>query len=252
MTSTAATTFSSGEGASFSQLLIYGVIIVVVTLLYRWWRKRRNTPRYQVLAERYGGTYAPKAEARVERFPAADWNAPRTGMFRVEDYLTGSHQGSRFYCFGWVHEQRASLSDVVSDSKPISRSVYAVELPGYVGHFSVRKHSAARGMFGQNDVQVGHSEFDERFTVRSEEPAAAQQALRGTLLEFLLNDPRTKDYPLWFLGDRLVCSYKSRFNPDDAEPVLEYLAEVLGHLDYPEPRAEGQNALDEDVVPVAG
>lgn len=107
-------------------------------------------------------------------------------------------------------------------------------------------------MFGQNDVQVGHSDFDERFTVKGQEPAAAQQVLRGALLEFLLNDPRSKDYPLWFLGDRLLCSFTDRFSPPDVEPALEFMAQVIGNLDHMEPRAESQNVLEEEVVPLAG
>lgn len=250
MTPTAATFFSSGDEMSFPQLLIYGLSIGLVVSLYRWWRRRRNAPRHQALAERYGGTYAPKALVRAERFPGEDWSAPRTGRAGIDDLLIGCHQGHSFYCFGWVYQQRSSALDDGSDPVVVARSVYAVELPGHVGHFSVRKHTAALQILGQNDVQVGHPEFDERFTVRGEEPSAAGEVLRGDLLDFLLNDPRSEDYPLWFLGDRLICSYKSRFNPDGAEPVLEYLAQVIGHLDSAAPRSEGQSALDGDVVPL--
>lgn len=252
MAVTAAKYTVNGEGMGMMELILTAAIIGVVFWLFRWWRSRRNTPRYQGLAERYEGTYTPKAQVRAERFEGTDWGTPPRGMFEVEDYLTGSHQGYRFYCFGWVYEYRASPIDVASDQTPVSRSVYAMELPGHFGNFSVRQHSAARRMFGQNDVQVGHPEFDERFTVRAEDPAAAQQVLRGALLDFLLHDPRSKDFALWFLGDRLICSYKGRFNPGDAEPVLDYLAQVIGYMGYTAPRTEGRNALDEDVVPVRG
>jgi hypothetical protein len=244
----AATLVGSGTETPWNQLLVYGLVAAVAASLFRWWRKRRDASGFKAIGERYGGTYAPKAMVRAERFPAEDWSAPRTGRPGIEDHLTGSHQGHRFSCFGWVYAARGAGGDGEGDLARVARSVYVMELPGNVGHFSVRKHSAARRMFRKRDVQVGHPEFDEHFTVRSEEPSVAGEVLRGELLEFLLSDPRSKDYPLWFLEDRLICSYPSRFDPDDAEPVLDYLAQVIGHLDCAAPRAAGQRALDEDVV----
>lgn len=249
MATTAAKFFSTSDGLGMTELIVLAAIIGLGSVLFQWLRSRRNAPRYQGLAERYGGTYAPKAEARTERFAGADW-APDRATFNVDDYLTGSHRGNRFYCFGWEYVPRDVIGDGDVQSQKVHRSVYTMELPGYFGHFSVRKHSAARRMFGQNDVQVGHPEFDERFTVRAQDPTAAQQTLHGALAEFLLGEPRSKDLPLWFLGDRLVCSYTSRFDPEDAEPVLEYMARVIGDLGQAEPQAEGQNTLWEDVVPV--
>lgn len=251
MATTETALFDNGGELGLPEFIVLGVIFGLGSALFQWLRKRRNAPRYQALAERYGGTYAPKAEARTERFAGTDW-APRHATFSVEDYLTGSYRGHSFYCFGWEYLPPDAIGDGDMDSHRVHRSVYTMELPGHYGHFSVRKHSAVRAMFGQNDVQVGHPEFDDRFTVRAQEPTAAQQALRGPLSNFLLNEPRSKDFPLWFLGDRLVCSYTSRFSPEDAEPVLAYMAQVIGKLGDAEPHTEGQNALWEDVVPVGG
>ncbi len=223
------------------------VVLVFVGLfgLVGWLRKRRNTPRFEALAQRYGGTYAAKAEARLEMFPGTDWK-PTRSPFAVEDYLTGYHRQRRFYCFGWEYIQD-SVADGDLDSTRANMSVYAVELPGYYGHFSVRRHSAVRRMFGQNDVQIGHPEFDEHFTVRGQEPQAAVHFLRGGLAGFLLADPRSKDHPLWFMGDRLVCAFRGRFSPGDAEPVLDYLNQVIAVLG---PGAEVQHSGWQDAMPV--
>jgi hypothetical protein len=251
MTPTAATFLSSGDEMSFAQIIVYGLVLGLAVSLFQWLRRRRNAPRFQALAEQYGGAYAPKAQARAERFAGVEWATdPRSPD--VDDYLSGSYQGRPFYCFGWEYVTSGAIGDGEGDGVRVVRSVYTMELPGRAGYFSVRKHSAARRMFGQNDVQIGHPEFDEHFTVRSEEPPAAQQVLRGELLNFLLNDPRSKDYPLWFLGDRLVCSFTDRFSPVDVEPALEFMAQVIGMLSHLEPRADGQNVLEEDVVPLGG
>ncbi|EST23159.1 hypothetical protein N566_25945 [Streptomycetaceae bacterium MP113-05] len=245
----AAMFLSSGDEMSFTQIIIYAVILGLVFTLFRWLRRRRNAPRFQALAVRYGGDYVPKAEARAERFAWVEWATdPRSPD--VDDYLTGSYQGHPFYCFGWEYSTRGAIGDGEAGGAHVVRSVYTMELPGYVGHFSIRRHAAARRMFGQNDVQIGHTEFDERFTVKEQEPGAAQQVLRGALLEFLLNDPRSKDYPLWFLGDRMVCSFTDRFGPVDVEPALEFLAQVISNVDHMEPRAGGQYVLEEDVIPL--
>jgi hypothetical protein len=251
MTPTAATFMSSGDEMSFTQIIIYAAILGLMVSLFQWLRRRRNAPRFEALAQRYGGAYVPKAQARAERFAGVEWATdPRSP--NVDDYLSGSYQGHPFYCFGWEYVTSGAIGDGEGDGVHVARSVYTMELPGHVGHFSVRKHAAARRMFGQNDVQVGHPEFDERFTVKGQEPTAAQQVLRGALLEFLLNDPRSKDYPLWFLGDRLLCSFTDRFSPADVEPALEFLAQVIGKLDHMEPRVEGQSVLEEDVVLLGG
>ncbi|THA24212.1 hypothetical protein E4198_05165 [Streptomyces sp. RKND-216] len=251
MTSTTAMLLASGDEMSFIQIIIYGLILGLVITTFRWLRRRRNAPRFQALAERYGGTYAPKAQARAERFAGVEWaTEPRSPD--VHDYLCGNYQGHPFYCFGWEYSTRGAMGDGESGGVRVVRSVYTVQLPCYVGYFSVRKHSSARRMFGQNDVQVGHPEFDEQFTVNGHEPVAAQQVLRGSLLEFLLNDSRSKDYPLWFLGDRLLCSFTDRLSPPDVEPALEFMAQVVGALDRTETPAEGRSVLEEDVVPLSG
>lgn len=248
MATTAAEFFNTADGLGITEIIILTVIIGLGSALFQWMRKRRNTPRYEALAEQYGGTYTPRAQARADRFAGTDW-VPEQPTFEVHDYLTGSHQGHPFYCFGWEDVRSGAVSDGDVDTVAVNRSVYAMELPGTVGHFAVRRHSAARRMFGQRDVQVGHPEFDERFTVQEQVPGTARQVLDGPLLDFLLQDPRSKDYPLYFLGDRLVCSVTSRFSPDDAEPVLEFLARVTGHLGHAE-RAGGHSPLWEDVAPV--
>ena len=166
----------------------------------------------------------------------------------MEDYLTGYYRQRRFYCFGWEYIQD-SPADGDLDSTRTRMSVFAVELSGYHGHFSVRRHSAVRRMFGQNDVQIGHPEFDEHVTVREQEPGSAAQVLRGGPAEFLLADLRSKDHPLWFMGDRLVCAFRGRFSPEDTEPVLGYLSQVIGILGPAEHGGMVQPRW-EDVLPV--
>lgn len=223
------------------------LVFVGVIWLIGWLRKQRNTPRFEALAQRYGGSYAAKAQARLETFPGTDWK-PVCNPFEVEDYLVGYYRQRRFYGFGWEYVQN-SPGDGDLDGTRVNMSVYAVELPGYYGHFSVRRHSAVRAMFGQHDVQIGYPEFDERFTVRGQEPEVAVHVLRSGLAQFLLGDPRSKDRPLWFMGDRLVCAFRGRFSPEEAEPVLEYLAQVAGLLGQPAYAGRG-HVRWEDVVPV--
>ncbi|MFR9754407.1 hypothetical protein [Streptomyces sp. TR06-5] len=250
MTLTLASTVHS-SGLDFEEGILWAAVITLAMSLFRWWRKRRNTPQYQRLAERYGGTYAPKAEARAVRFPESDWGLD-IDAYEVHDYLTGSHEGRRFYCCGWRYSITGAIGGGDSGRNHVDRTVYAMELPGDYGSFSVRKHSRARAIFGQNDVQIGHPGFDERFTVHARDPEVAQRVLTGELVEFLLNDERSKDYPLWFLGDRLVCSYQSRFGPDDVEPALEYMAHVVARLASPASDRAREAPLSEDIVPVAG
>ncbi|MFR9674171.1 hypothetical protein [Streptomyces sp. TR02-1] len=242
---------SNFDGQENDQLvpgLMLSAAFGVVTWAYKRWRSKRNLPRYQALARRYGGSFALRAKARSSRFPHAEWRL-RGEEYDVQDFLSGSHQGFRFHCATWEYAERGAISDGDSDPVHVVRSVFTMELPGYFGWFSVCKHSKVRAAFRQSDVEVGHSEFDEQFTVRADDPSSAQQTLRGPVVDFLLNDSRSRDYPLWFLGDRLVCSYKSRLTPKHVEPTLDYMVQLIGHLG--QGTVGGEDTLADDVVPVA-
>lgn len=230
--------------AEIAVILIFAGVIWLIGRL----RKRRNTPRFEGLAQRYQGTYAATAEAHVEAYPGTDWR-PVGNPFPVENYVTGYYRQRRFYCFGWEYRQDSALDGDV-DATRTDMSVYAMELPGYYGHFSVRRHSALRGVFAQSDIRIGHPEFDEHYTVRGQEPQAAVHVLRGGLAGFLLADPRSKDHPLWFMGDRLVCAFRGRLSPKEAEPVLEYLSQVAGLLGPGGDIGKVRWGRWEDVLPV--
>jgi hypothetical protein len=258
-----ARTHVSGIDLEWWQVLAFGLVMLVIGVLYNLWRHRRNTPRFEVLAERYGGTYAGSAQARIETFAGTGWEPP-SSPFPVENHLTGSHEGRPFYCFGWQYTPYQSPLDGWSDGddemydagdggpRTVNMSVYVMELPGYYGHFSVRRHSALRRVFGQSDVEVGHPEFDRHFTVRGDDPQAAVYALQGAVSEFLLGDERSKDCSMWFMGDRLVCAYESQFGPEDVEPALEHLTQVIGRLRPPAYPAQSQGSLWQDVLPLGG
>jgi hypothetical protein len=260
---TTAVTHVKGVDLEWWQALAFGLVCLAIGVLYHLWRHRRNTPRFEALAEQYGGTYAGSAQARIETFAGTGWEPP-SSPFPVENHLTGRHGGRPFYCFGWLYTRYQSPLDGWSDGdgemydigdggpRSVNMSVYVMELPGYYGHFSVRRHSAVRRIFGRNDVETGHPEFDRHFTVQGQDPQAAAYALRGPLADFLLADERSKDCGMWFLGDRLVCAYESRFAPEDVEPALEHLTQVIGRLAPPAYPARPQTALWDDVVPQGG
>lgn len=258
---TTARTRIHGIDLEWWQVLAIGLVFLVIGVLYQQWRHRRNTPRFEVLAQRFGGSHAGSAQARIETFAGTGWE-PQSSPFPVEDYLTGRHEGRAFYCFGWLYTPYQSPLDGYGDGdgemnelgdgspQPVNMSVYVMELPGYYGHFSVRRHSALRRVFGQSDVEIGHPEFDRHFTVRGQDPQAAVYALQGPLADFLQADERSGDCAMWFMGDRLLCAYESRFDPEDVEPALEHLTQVIGRLRPPPYPAQSQHALWEDVVPL--
>jgi hypothetical protein len=89
--------------------------------------------------------------------------------------------------------------------------VFVMELPGCSNHFSVHRHSAARRMFGRGDVETGHPEFERHFTLQGQDPQAAAHALRGPWRTSYWPTSAARTARHWFLGDRLVCAYESRF-----------------------------------------
>ena len=121
-------TASGGGSHNWPGEIAVILVFVGVIWLIGWLRKQRNTPRFEALAQRYGGIYAAKAQARLETFPGTDWK-PVGNPFEVEDYLTGYYRQRRFYCFGWKYIQN-SPADGDVDSTSVNMSVYAVELPG--------------------------------------------------------------------------------------------------------------------------
>ncbi|MGY0491357.1 hypothetical protein [Streptomyces sp. WG-D5] len=244
----------------FQRFALAAVIMLLFWAVSRLWqrmRRGRELSAYEALSRRLGwGHVARAVDGEADRFLG---DAPFPGgraTVTVSDYCHGSYRGRRAATFeatfvistmpdGEAHE----VGD--PDRCTATYAVWAVQLPQPIGEFTVERAGMLRRAFGAGDdvVRLGHDAFDERFTVRTLQRSAAVGALRGPLAEFLLADPRSKDFPLRFTGGEVISWDRDDQSPERIEPALEFLVEVADLLEVAGPQASGDSSAGATASP---
>ncbi|MFD7297892.1 hypothetical protein ACFV9W_31800 [Streptomyces sp. NPDC059897] len=232
---------------NFLIVACFAFIVSAVSSAWRRWRRGRELSAYAMLCRRLGWQHAPRAVVgAVDRF-LGDTPFPegRSAAVTVTDHCLGTYRGHGVSTFEATFITRGMPDGDCDDpgDSEIQRSTFAVwsvQLPHRAGEFTVRRTGAVRRALGvgTDDVRIGHDAFDERFTVRTLQESAATATLRGALADFLLTDPRAKDYPLRFTGDEVFSWDEHAQSPERIEPALDFLtevAELVAQAPVPEP-----------------
>ncbi|WP_328634826.1 hypothetical protein [Streptomyces sp. NBC_00356] len=213
------------------------VLLGVVSSLWRHRKRRRDLGKYHEFTKRFGWQHIERPRngevARLMRDePFTSDGAPEQ---LASDYCHGTYRGRRACSFE-ATVPRVSSPGAGDDNtgKSIVVALWAVQLPYSVGDFSLRRtNRVSRTFGGPDDVRIGHPEFDEQFTVRGLQESAAVAALQGSLAEFLLADPRSKDFGLRFIDNEVMAWEKGEQSPDKIEAVLQFLCEIADRLPVP-------------------
>jgi len=216
--------------------LIVGVIFafVIYSRVHTNKRDGRSDQQQEELVqfvEGRGWSYTSSVPGGGDRY-CGSAPLPITGTdIDVWDYTAGEFRGRNFCCF--EYRTRGTGTDV-SDRHWRFYTVFAIEMPTTVPRVSVRRPQAMDKMetrlLGRGHVvELGIPAFDDEFrVVTDDEPFA--RAMGGHLAQFLPSDPRAKDAPLQFHGNELITWYQGRLRPDQINPNMNYLSDVLDHL----------------------
>ncbi|WP_425839348.1 hypothetical protein [Streptomyces fractus] len=223
------------------------VLLGVVSSLWRRRKRRRELGKYHQFTKRLGWQHIERPRngevARLMRDePFTSDGAPEQ---LASDYCHGTY-GGRPACSFEATVPRVSSPGAGDDNsgKSIVVALWAVQLPYSVGDFSVRRtNRVSRAVGVPDDVRIGNPEFDDQFTVRGLQEGAAVAALQGPLAEFLLADPRSRDFGLRFIDNEVMAWEKGEQSPDKIEAVLRFLCEIADCLPVPAVVPSAQTSL---------
>lgn len=150
----------------------------------------------------------------------------------VWDLVTGEFRGRAFCCFEY-HTRDINANgpetwqyySVFAVTMPTSSPRMTVDRPRALDKVNTRLQTAVFG--GGEVVELGIPEFDEQFRVIADDTNHARIVLSGHLGQFLTSDPRAKDHPLRFHGNELLTWHKGRIRPEQIEPKLDYLCDIV-------------------------
>ncbi|MHB9755914.1 hypothetical protein ACYBSK_16195 [Streptomyces sp. BYX5S] len=213
------------------------VLLVIVSSLWRRRKRRSELGKYHAFTKRLGWQLIERPRngevARLMRDePFTSDGAPES---LASDYCHGLYRG-RSACSFEATVPRVSSPGAGDDNtgKSIVLALWALQLPYVVGDFSVRRtNRVSRTFGGPDDLRIGHPEFDEQFTVRGLQASAAVAALQGALAEFLVADPRSKEFGLRFIGNEVMAWEKGEQSPDKIEAVIQFLCDIADRLPVP-------------------
>ncbi|MGY0492243.1 hypothetical protein [Streptomyces sp. WG-D5] len=229
------------------QFVVVAVVVLVfgaVSAVWRRWRRGKELGAYGELSRRLGWQHIPSAvNGEADRFLG---DAPFPGGSRtavtVTDYCHGTYRGQQVATFEAAFVTRSAPDGDVggpgdSDSQRSSFAVWAVQLHHPTAEFTVQRTGALRRALGSgDDVRIGHDAFDEQFTVRTLQHTAVAEVLHGALADFLLADPRAKDFPLRFTGTEVITWGRGDQTPERIEPALDFLTEVARRVTHAPPQ----------------
>ncbi|MCU1679533.1 MAG: hypothetical protein JWQ81_272 [Amycolatopsis sp.] len=141
----------------------------------------------------------------------------------AKEVVTGTHRGRPFIAalFGVHHRNEYSQIRAIWVRTPAARPALTVSA-------ALRAQSRVRASIGQQDLQLGNPDFDERFEVSAGDDRFAQAVLNPRMIQFLLADQRA---PRGFmlLGDQLDVLDPVSDHRDPAEliPALDYRCDLL-------------------------
>ncbi|KMS92002.1 hypothetical protein ACZ91_06570 [Streptomyces regensis] len=80
---------------------------------------------------------------------------------------------------------------------------------------------------GLRGLETGDTDFDEQYTISTDDPDFASAVVTGDLRSWLMSDGRSKDNPIRIVGDSVLTWRTGPLELDDIEHRLRFLHDFL-------------------------
>jgi hypothetical protein len=204
-------------------LVIVGGIALVIA--YRQHREHRRTALLRAWAGEQGWTYTSVDRDRIRRYEGEPFS--RDGHAR--HVLAGEHRGRQVFAFEYRRRGQggpgASLSPVTHHYQ-----VVAVATPSACPRLEVtREHVGHRllGAVGVHDLQLGHTEWDATYRVRTDDDDFTRRLLNEDLMRWMLADRRAGMRAVRFDSGDLLTWHEQGLDPRSVLREADYLIDLL-------------------------
>ena len=214
-------------------LLVGGIFAVVITMFVRSRRSQVEGAegRAQALqvARGRGWGYQEVTYGVIDRLCGAP-PLPLSGRRLLgRHYITGELRGRSFCCFEYTTGTIGVNDTAPGANRPVYWTVFAVTAPGTGPELVVRRPEALDGVARRGrTVRLGVPEFDDAFTVLTDDETFARAALADGVVPFLAANPEAA--PVRLHGGELITWYKGRLNPREMDGHLAHLNDVLDRI----------------------
>ncbi|GDY32305.1 hypothetical protein [Gandjariella thermophila] len=178
----------------------------------------------------------PPDDRLVDRFTGGPLAAAHGGRnargHRIRQVLRAQHRGYRAVAFVYTYDQLVYVRRL-GTSPTRQYTVVSIDLPE--GRPTLELSAARRPVAGQ--LRLGHDAFDAAFRLVSDSAEFARAVLPPAVIQWLLADPRARYFPIriegatvstWTTSD--VAFGPAPMRPEMINPMVDYLAEFLGHV----------------------
>lgn len=140
----------------------------------------------------------------------------------IASVATGEYDGARVLIM--VFRTRLASGETGAPAVTV-----AVDLPTAVPELSVRRATDADVVRGR-DLQLESADFNAAFRISCAAPKFAYDVLSPTMMQFLLDDPRSHDYRIRFDG-RMLTIWRDGSVHDvaDLERMFSFAQDIVGH-----------------------
>ncbi|WP_020668926.1 hypothetical protein [Amycolatopsis nigrescens] len=213
-------------------VLVFVAIVGLVIWLFVRSNRRDKTMRDETvggdlaaLAAERGWSYQPENVGYLDQFSGLPFGGARG--HRALQLVSGTYRGREFSCLQYVTD----TSSYTGDGGGYQRyyRVFTIGLPVPRPQLQVIAMQKAQAM---RKFTTGDAEFDQVFTVASEDDRFTADVLTAPNRQWLLGDRRARELPFRFEGGHLLTWFeqKDRFDPVSVEPVLDYLCDLLDRV----------------------
>jgi hypothetical protein len=214
--------------AFFGLIASLAALVIFLPIRERGKRKRIEHELEQLpqFAAERGWTYEPFTKGRIDRYAGVGPIFHRGPDLLAWNYTTGQFRGRSFTYFDRRYRKSRVNGDVddITEPRPIVvQAVFFITTPGAGGQMEIRRRTRNRG----RTIPVGVPEFDKEFLVFAKDKNFPQTALSGSIMPFLLTDPRAKKSQLLFHENGLGTWYTGNLSRQAADDNLNYLCDVL-------------------------
>ncbi len=214
-------------------LLVGGIFAVVTTAFVRSRRSQVEGAEGRAQAVRVaqgrGWGYQEATYGVIDRLCGMAPLPVSGSRLLARHYITGEQRGRSFCCFEYT-TGTIGVNDIgPGANKPVYWTVFAVTTPGTGPDLVVRRPEALDAVARRGrTVRLGAAEFDDAFTVLTDDEPFARAALTDGVVPFLAANPQAA--PVRLHGDELITWYKGRLSPQGMDEHLTYLCDVLDRI----------------------
>ncbi|MDN5725105.1 MAG: hypothetical protein L0G99_04115 [Propionibacteriales bacterium] len=203
------------------------VLVGIVAFAVSQHARQERISAMRAFADKQRWDYVEQDDSYAKKWPGPPFSNGGT----AQDLISGEHRGRRFLAFTHTYTT-SSYNGTTTTTQTHVHAVHTLTLPERVPMLSVGAEGIFGGKvaeaFGFARVDVGDSDFDEMFKVKSEDPAFARAVLGAKLVEHLKS---TGPWEWRFADDTMISIDKGKLEPETITAHLDRMIEVLDRVD---------------------